>query len=87
MSSIPHTGLPLPNNLQEVQVAIINNTMCNHLFKKPDFRINIWGDMVCAGSPEGGKDACFVSVTSNHHALLGMYLTTPGSNFLPVEVS
>ncbi|XP_032769175.1 testisin [Rattus rattus] len=52
-------SLPLPNNLQEVQVAIINNTMCNHLFKKPDFRVNIWGDMVCAGSPEGGKDACF----------------------------
>ncbi|GAB1300647.1 Testisin [Apodemus speciosus] len=52
-------GLPLPNTLQEVQVAIINNTMCNHLYKKPDFRKNIWGDMVCAGTPEGGKDACF----------------------------
>lgn len=27
--------------------------------------------MVCAGSPEGGKDACFVSVTLHYHALLG----------------
>lgn len=71
LSSIPHTGLPSPNTLQEVQVAIINNSMCNHMYKKPDFRTNIWGDMVCAGTPEGGKDACFVSVTSYHHALLG----------------
>ncbi|XP_021004894.1 testisin isoform X3 [Mus caroli] len=52
-------GLPSPNTLQEVQVAIINNSMCNHMYKKPDFRTNIWGDMVCAGTPEGGKDACF----------------------------
>ncbi|XP_055460500.1 testisin-like [Psammomys obesus] len=52
-------SLPSPNNLQEVQVSIINNTMCNHLYKMPDFRTNIWGDMVCAGNPSGGKDACF----------------------------
>lgn len=45
-------------------MAIINNSMCNHLFEKSDFRMNIWGDMVCAGNPEGGKDACFVSVTT-----------------------
>nr|XP_020038621.1 testisin-like [Castor canadensis] len=53
------TNLPYPYTLQEVQVAIINNSMCNHLFEKSDFRMNIWGDMVCAGNPEGGKDACF----------------------------
>uniref|UniRef100_A0A8C6QQP0 Serine protease 21 n=2 Tax=Nannospalax galili TaxID=1026970 RepID=A0A8C6QQP0_NANGA len=53
------SSLPSPETLQEVQVAIINNTMCNHLFQKPDFHRNIWGDMVCAGNPEGGKDACF----------------------------
>ncbi|XP_006996389.3 testisin [Peromyscus maniculatus bairdii] len=51
--------LPAPYTLQEVQVAVINNSMCNHLYQKPDFRVNIWGDMVCAGNPAGGKDSCF----------------------------
>uniref|UniRef100_A0A8C8YIB1 Serine protease 21 n=1 Tax=Prolemur simus TaxID=1328070 RepID=A0A8C8YIB1_PROSS len=51
--------LPYPYTLQEVQVAIINASMCNHLFQQTDFRMDVWGDMVCAGYPEGGKDACF----------------------------
>uniref|UniRef100_A0A8C5KC17 Serine protease 21 n=1 Tax=Jaculus jaculus TaxID=51337 RepID=A0A8C5KC17_JACJA len=51
--------LSAPYNLQEVQVAIINNSMCNHLYQRSAFRSNIWGDMVCAGDPAGGKDACF----------------------------
>lgn len=67
----PRTDLPAPYTLQEVQVAVINNSMCNHLYQKPDFRVNIWGDMVCAGSPAGGKDSCFVSITSPPHGLLG----------------
>ncbi|OBS74238.1 hypothetical protein A6R68_15204 [Neotoma lepida] len=53
-------SLSSPYTLQEVQVAIINNSMCNHMYQKPDFRANIWGDMVCAGNPAGGKDSCFV---------------------------
>ncbi|XP_070218687.1 testisin [Bos mutus] len=52
-------SLPSPYTLQEVQVGIINTTMCNHLFSMPDFRIDIWGDMICAGEPQGGKDSCF----------------------------
>ncbi|KAH0520788.1 Testisin [Microtus ochrogaster] len=56
-------SLPTPYTLQEVQVAIFNNSMCNHMFQKTDFRINIWGDMVCAGNPAGGKDACFARLT------------------------
>nr|XP_008248839.1 testisin [Oryctolagus cuniculus] len=51
--------LPYPYTLQEVQVAIINTSMCNHLYQRTDFRWTIWGDMVCAGDPQGGKDACF----------------------------
>uniref|UniRef100_A0A8C3WLN1 Serine protease 21 n=1 Tax=Catagonus wagneri TaxID=51154 RepID=A0A8C3WLN1_9CETA len=56
-----HCGgtLPSPHTLQEVQVGVINSSMCNHLFTLSDFRRDIWGDMVCAGDPEGGKDACF----------------------------
>lgn len=37
-------GLPYPYTLQEVQVGIINTTMCIHLFSMPDFRIDIWGE-------------------------------------------
>ncbi|XP_042636722.1 testisin-like, partial [Orycteropus afer afer] len=47
-----------PYNLQETQISIINNTMCNHLYRRPDFRSFIWGDMVCAGTEDGSKDAC-----------------------------
>ncbi|XP_048646015.1 testisin-like [Marmota marmota marmota] len=51
--------LPSPYTLQEVQVSIINTTICNHLYQMSDFRYSIWGDMVCAGQLEGGKDSCF----------------------------
>ncbi|XP_036135645.1 testisin-like [Molossus molossus] len=52
-------GLPYPYTLQEVQVGIINTTMCNYLYSQPYYRQTIWGDMVCAGDPQGTKDACF----------------------------
>ncbi|XP_039102562.1 testisin-like [Hyaena hyaena] len=54
-----HQALPPPYILQEVQVGIINTTMCNYLYTRPLFRYDIWGDMVCAGDPQGGKDSCF----------------------------
>ncbi|XP_060028566.1 testisin-like [Erinaceus europaeus] len=53
------TSLPYPSTLQEVQVGMINNSVCSHLLSMPDFRQDVWGDMVCAGDAEGGKDACF----------------------------
>nr|XP_003478172.1 testisin [Cavia porcellus] len=53
-----HKSLPAPYTLQEVQVSIISNSLCNHLFQKPISRMDIWGDMVCAGDVAGGKDAC-----------------------------
>ncbi|CAK6444781.1 unnamed protein product [Pipistrellus nathusii] len=54
-----NTDLPSPYSLQEVEVGIINTSMCNHMFSEPSFRHNIWGDMICAGDDKGGKDACF----------------------------
>ncbi|EFB17726.1 hypothetical protein PANDA_016257 [Ailuropoda melanoleuca] len=51
--------LPSPYILQEVQVGIINTAICNYLYAQPTFRYDIWGDMICAGNPQGGKDACF----------------------------
>ncbi|CAD7683434.1 unnamed protein product [Nyctereutes procyonoides] len=52
-------ALPSPYVLQEVQVGIINTAICNYLYAQPTFRRDIWGDMVCAGNPLGGQDACF----------------------------
>ncbi|XP_032184172.1 testisin-like isoform X1 [Mustela erminea] len=51
--------LPSPYILQEVQVGIINSAICNYLYAQPVFRYDIWGDMICAGTIQGGKDACF----------------------------
>nr|XP_035945293.1 testisin-like [Halichoerus grypus] len=51
--------LPSPYILQEVQVGIINTAICNYLYTQPAFRLDIWGDMICAGHVQGGKDACF----------------------------
>ncbi|XP_058567930.1 testisin-like isoform X4 [Neofelis nebulosa] len=51
--------LPAPYLLQEVQVGIIDTTMCNYLYTQPLVRYDIWGDTVCAGDSQGGKDSCF----------------------------
>lgn len=65
-----HVELPSPYILQEVQVGIINTTMCNNLYSQPVFTYDIWGDMICAGDAKGGKDACFVSVPSHSNQAL-----------------
>ncbi|XP_054445107.1 testisin [Pteronotus mesoamericanus] len=57
--------LPSPYTLQEVQVGVINTTMCNYLYSQSPFRYNIWGDMVCAGDIQGGKDSCFVTLLTH----------------------
>ncbi|XP_015423777.1 PREDICTED: testisin [Myotis davidii] len=51
--------LPAPYSLQEVEVGIINTTMCDYMYTQPSYRYNIWGDMICAGHAQGGRDACF----------------------------
>ncbi|ELK10761.1 Testisin [Pteropus alecto] len=61
--------LPSPYILQEVQVGMINTTICNYLYSQPSFRHDIWGDMVCAGNAQGGKDACFDSPARSHAAV------------------
>ncbi|KAG8506442.1 Testisin [Galemys pyrenaicus] len=53
--------LPAPYLLQEVQVGIIDTSICNHLYSQASFRTTIWGDMMCAGYAQGGRDSCFVS--------------------------
>lgn len=46
--------------LQEVQVPLISQSSCNAMYQQlpPPDRVEILSDMICAGFPEGGKDAC-----------------------------
>ena len=44
----------LENNLREVQVPIVSNETCNDSYAGI-----ITPNMLCAGYPEGGADACF----------------------------
>uniref|UniRef100_A0A8C0R833 Peptidase S1 domain-containing protein n=1 Tax=Canis lupus dingo TaxID=286419 RepID=A0A8C0R833_CANLU len=47
-----------PENLQEVQVSIINNSRCDYLFQQPSILSYNLNDMICAGSEDGSRDAC-----------------------------
>ncbi|EPQ11706.1 Testisin [Myotis brandtii] len=80
--------LPAPYSLQEVEVGIINTTMCDYMYTQPSYRYNIWGDMICAGHAQGGRDACFVSVPPHpNQSLLGPSLspTQPQAREAPVS--
>ncbi|XP_078508726.1 transmembrane protease serine 9-like [Lissotriton helveticus] len=46
-------SLPYPRTLQEVEVPIVDQQVCNSLYGN-----SILYDMVCAGNLEGGKDSC-----------------------------
>ena len=52
---------PLPAVLQEVDLPIINNTQCEHMYEAAGFREHIPHIFICAGYREGGKDSCEVS--------------------------
>jgi secreted trypsin-like serine protease len=41
--------------LQETQVPIVNNTVCDKAYARNNVREN---EMMCAGYAEGGIDAC-----------------------------
>eukprot|EP00088_Acartia_fossae_P044944 TRINITY_DN4799_c0_g2_i1.p1 TRINITY_DN4799_c0_g2~~TRINITY_DN4799_c0_g2_i1.p1 ORF type:complete len:356 (-),score=77.21 TRINITY_DN4799_c0_g2_i1:780-1847(-) len=47
-----------PKVLQAVDVMTLNNTECERWHSRAGIRVRIYGDMVCAGHREGGKDAC-----------------------------
>ncbi|XP_076154871.1 transmembrane protease serine 9-like [Alosa pseudoharengus] len=49
-------GEPLPNPgvLQEVEVPVVDNKVCDELFTSTEITEN----MICAGLREGGKDSC-----------------------------
>ncbi|XP_046722636.1 transmembrane protease serine 9-like [Silurus meridionalis] len=47
-------SLPSPQTLQEMQIPIISNTDCAKSYGSA----SITNNMMCAGLPQGGKDAC-----------------------------
>ncbi|XP_062992935.1 tryptase gamma-like [Elgaria multicarinata webbii] len=55
-------NLPEPMTLQELKVPPISQETCNELYNKGENnslgKDPILPDMICAGYPEGGKDAC-----------------------------
>lgn len=44
--------------INEVQVPVLNRELCNSWLEHKD--LNVTEGMICAGYPEGGKDACQV---------------------------
>ncbi|XP_049493293.1 testisin-like isoform X2 [Panthera uncia] len=54
--------LPPPYRLQEAQVSIINNSRCDFLFRRPGVLSYDPDDMICAGSENGQRDACKLSL-------------------------
>lgn len=44
--------------VNEVEVPVLNRDLCNQWLEHRD--LNVTEGMICAGYPEGGKDACQV---------------------------
>ena len=47
------------STLQQVTVPIVSNDSCQLAFKKDPTDVHISPNVICAGEPEGGKDACY----------------------------
>lgn len=53
-----HADGPRPSILREVSVPVIDNTVCESMFRSAGFIEYIPRIFVCAGWTEGGYDAC-----------------------------
>lgn len=51
-----------PDVLQGVTVSIINNSVCETMFRAAGYVKKIPDTFICAGSKDGGYDACKVSI-------------------------
>lgn len=49
---------PLPSVLQEVAVPVINNTICESMYRVAGFIEHIPHIFICAGWKKGGYDSC-----------------------------
>lgn len=62
----PSESLPPPYRLQQVNVQVVENELCDHNYHVASRRFHdnskiIQSDMLCAGSE--GRDSCYVSCT------------------------
>lgn len=53
---------PLPSVLQEVSVPVINNTVCESMYRNAGFIEHIPHIFICAGWRKGGFDSCEVKI-------------------------
>ena len=53
---------PLPSVMQEVDLPIINNTMCEKMYRDAGYVEHIPNIFICAGYAAGGKDSCEVTL-------------------------
>lgn len=49
---------PLPSVLQEVSVPVINNTICENMYRNAGYIEHIPHIFICAGWRKGGYDSC-----------------------------
>ena len=66
---------PLPSTMQEVDLPIINNTMCESMYRDAGYVEHIPEIFICAGYAVGGKDSCEVR---NVHSVPIAHLTLVG---------
>ncbi|XP_044739296.1 serine proteinase stubble-like [Chrysoperla carnea] len=53
-----HEDGPLPNTLQEVSVPVINNSVCEQMYRSAGYIEHIPNIFICAGLRSGGSDSC-----------------------------
>lgn len=54
---------PLPSVLQEVTVPVINNSVCETMYRAAGYIEHIPDIFICAGWKKGGFDSCEVRIT------------------------
>lgn len=59
---------PLPSVLQQVAVPVINNTVCEAMYRNAGYIEHIPHIFICAGWRNGGFDSCEVSIFYLHLA-------------------
>lgn len=64
---------PLPSVLQEVAVPVINNTICEWMYRAAGYIEHIPHIFICAGWKKGGHDSCEGNISFSTRKLL--YLT------------
>lgn len=56
--------------MQEVDLPVINNTMCEKMYRNAGYVEHIPNIFICAGYAAGGKDSCEVNISKKSVLLL-----------------